>query len=100
MPRLCYLGDTNPVGLDANPAAFDAEVLILEMTFVAKGERPDRIHKYGHMHLDDFIARADRFKNDWIIASHFSTRLHSDLIQKIVSRSLPEGLKERLKIWL
>jgi ribonuclease Z len=100
LPRLCYLGDTNPVGLDANPDAFEAEVLILEMTFVAKGERPNRIHKFGHMHLDDFLARADRFRNDWIIASHFSTRLHPDLIQKIVSRSLPDGLKDRVKIWL
>nr|WP_315852010.1 MBL fold metallo-hydrolase [Tautonia rosea] len=100
LARLAYLGDTNPVGLDSNPEAFEAEVLILEMTFVAKGERPDRIHKYGHMHLDDFVARADRFKNDWIIASHFSTRLHPDLIQKIVTRTLPDGLRDRVKIWL
>ena len=100
LPRLAYLGDTNPKGLDDNPSVYDAEVLILEMTFVARNERPDRIHKYGHMHLDDFNKRAERFRNDWIIASHFSTRLHPDLIQKIVSKELPEGLRERVKIWL
>nr|WP_233579033.1 MBL fold metallo-hydrolase [Tautonia sociabilis] len=98
--RLAYLGDTNPAGLDGNPEAYNAEILILEMTFVARNERPDQIHKFGHMHLDDFVSRADRFKNDWIIASHFSTRLHPETIQKIVSRALPEGLRDRVKVWL
>jgi len=100
LPRVAYLGDTAPAGLDACPDAFEAEILILEMTFVAKNEQPSVIHKYGHMHLNDVLKRAERFQNDWIIASHFSTRLHSDLIRKIVGRALPDRLKERVKIWL
>ena len=70
------------------------------MTFVAPQERPERIHKYGHMHLDDILARADKFENDWIIASHFSTRLPPHRIEQIVSRKLPPQLKDRVKIWL
>jgi ribonuclease Z len=100
LPRVAYMGDTAPAGLDACPDAFRAELLIVEMTFVARNERPDVIHKYGHMHLDDIIARADRFENDWIVASHFSTRLHPDVIQKIVEKALPEKLRSRVKIWL
>jgi ribonuclease Z len=100
LPRVAYLGDTAPPGLDACPDAFRAEILILEMTFVARGERPDVIHKFGHIHLDDIVARADRFENDWIVASHFSTRLHPDVIQKLVEKALPERLRSRVKIWL
>ena len=100
IPKLAYLGDTAPQGLDAFPDAYKAEILIMEMTFVAPGERASVIHKYGHTHLDDFIARADRFQNELIIASHFSTRLHSDQIAKIVDRRLPEVLRGRLKVWL
>ena len=100
IPKLAYLGDTAPQGLDAFPEAYKAEILIMEMTFVAPGERASVIHKYGHTHLDDFIARADRFENELIIASHFSTRLHSDQIVKIVDRRLPEVLRGRLKVWL
>ncbi len=100
IPKVAYLGDTAPAGLDANPDVYRAEILILEMTFVGRDERPEKIHKFGHMHLDDFIARADRFENEWIIASHFSTRLHPDVIQKIVEKKLPERLRSRLKIWL
>jgi ribonuclease Z len=100
IPKVAYLGDTAPLGLDAFPAIYTTEVLILEMTFVGAAERPAQIHKYGHTHLDDILARADRFENEVIIASHFSTRLHPDQIQRIVEKRLPESLRGRLKIWL
>lgn len=100
MPKVAYLGDTSPAGLDAFPDIYRAEIIILEMTFVAAGERPSVIHKYGHTHLDDIVARAERFENEVIVASHFSTRLHPDQIQRIVDRRLPEGLRSRLKVWL
>jgi ribonuclease Z len=100
LPRVAYLGDTAPRGLDACPDVYRAQILILEMTFVAPGERPEKIHKYGHTHLDDILGRADRFENEVIIASHFSTRMHSDQIQRIVERRLPDSLQGRLKIWL
>jgi ribonuclease Z len=100
MPKAAYLGDTSPPGLDALPETYRAQILILEMTFVAPNERASVIHKYGHTHLDDLLARADRFENEVIIASHFSTRLHPDQIQRIVEKRLPDSLKGRLKVWL
>lgn len=100
IPKVAYMGDTAPAGLDAFPDAYRAQVLIMEMTFVAPNERASVIHKYGHTHLDDIIARADRFENEVIVASHYSTRLHPDHIQRIVDRRLPESLRSRLKVWL
>jgi ribonuclease Z len=100
IPKVAYMGDTAPAGLDNNPEVYRAQILILEMTFVAPGERASVIHKFGHTHLDDLIARADRFENEVIIASHFSTRLHPDQIQRIVDRRLPDSLRGRMKIWL
>ena len=100
IPKVAYTGDTAPAGLDALPAILQAQILIVEMTFVAPGERASVIHKYGHTHLDDIIARADRFENEVIIASHYSTRLHPDQIQRVIDRRLPESLRGRLKVWL
>lgn len=100
LPKIAYTGDTAPAGLDALPPLLQAQILILEMTFVAPGERASVIHKFGHTHLDDLIARADRFENEVIIASHYSTRLHPDQIQRIIDRRLPESLRGRLKVWL
>jgi ribonuclease Z len=100
LPKVAYLGDTAPAGLDAFPETYRAQILITELTFVAPNERPSLIHKYGHTHLDDLLDRADLFENEVIIVSHFSTRLHSDQIQRIVEKRLPDTLRGRVKIWL
>lgn len=100
VPLLAYLGDSAPRGLDNNPHMYQAKVLIAEMTFVAPSHRKEKIHKHGHMHLDDFVERRDRFQNEWIIASHFSTRYHQNHIQKLVERALPDRLGGRLHLWL
>lgn len=99
-PIIAYLGDSAPGGLDANPAMYEAKVLICEMTFVAPDHRKDRIHKFGHMHLDDLVDRRDRFKNELVIAAHLSTRYHSKTVKALVAKALPDMLDGRLHLWL
>ncbi|MDZ4684761.1 MAG: MBL fold metallo-hydrolase [Planctomycetaceae bacterium] len=99
-PLVCYTGDTSPAGLDGYPPAFEAQILITELTFFRPEHRREKIHKYGHMHLDDILERADRFQNELIIAMHFSTRYHASQIEKAVTKRLPPGLRERVQLWL
>lgn len=100
IPLVAYLGDSAPEGLDACPAMFEAKVLIAEMTFVAHGHRKEKIHKFGHMHLDDLLERRDRFQNEVIIASHFSTRYHEKRIRRTVEQRIPDLFDGRLHLWL
>jgi ribonuclease Z len=100
IPRLAYLGDSSPGGLDACPAMFEAEVLIMELTFVSPRHRKDKIHKFGHMHLDDLLERRGQFRNQLVIASHFSTRYHSSQVRDCVTKALPDMLDGRLHLWL
>lgn len=100
MPLVGYLGDSAPEGLDWCPALYEAQVLITELTFVAPRHRKEKIHKFGHMHLDDLIQRRDRFKNEVIVAAHFSTRYHIDQIRRYVQRKLPDLMQGRLHLWL
>jgi ribonuclease Z len=100
IPRVAYLGDSSPGGLDACPAMFQAEVLIMELTFVAARHRKDKIHKFGHMHLDDLLDRRGQFRNELVIASHFSTRYHSSEVRTCVAKALPDMLDGRLHLWL
>jgi len=99
-PRLAYLGDSAPAGLDGCPEMYEAEVLIMEMTFVAPSHRKDKIHKFGHMHLDDVVERRERFKNQRIIAAHLSTRYHRRQVEALVRRALPDMLDGRLHLWI
>ena len=100
IPLVAYTGDTAPAGLDNNPAFFDAKILITELSFIRAAHRRDKIHKFGHMHLDDFVERAGRFHNELIIAGHFSTRYHSNEVKKLLENRLPPDLKGRMKLWV
>ena len=99
IPRLAYLGDSTPQGLDMNPDMYRAEVLISEMTFVAPGHVKEKIHKYGHMHLEDYVERRDLFQNERVIVAHFSTRYNIHQIRRYVEKSLPDMLGGRLFLW-
>jgi ribonuclease Z len=100
IPRLAYLGDSAPEGLDGCPAMYEASVLIMELTFVSPSHRKERIHKFGHTHLDDLVERRQRFRNELVIAAHFSTRYHSRQIRRYVQKALPDMLDGRLHLWL
>ncbi len=100
LPTVAYTGDTSPPGLDNNPDMLRAQVLITEMTFVAPRHRKEKIHKHGHMHLDDFVSRRDQFENELIIAAHFSVRYNRSQILRMVEKQLPGMLDGRLKLWI
>ncbi|VTU01959.1 Uncharacterized protein OS=Pirellula staleyi (strain ATCC 27377 / DSM 6068 / ICPB 4128) GN=Psta_0039 PE=4 SV=1: Lactamase_B_2 [Gemmataceae bacterium] len=100
IPLVAYTGDTSPAGLDNNPAFFEAKILITEMSFIRASHRRDKIHKFGHMHLDDFVERAGRFKNELIVAAHFSTRYHPNEVRKLLDNKLPPELKAKMKLWV
>lgn len=99
-PLVAYTGDTSPQGLDNEPAVFQAKILITEMSFILPNHRRDKIHKFGHMHLDDFLERQDQFQNEVIICGHFSTRYHPSQVKKLLAKALPPRLAERVKVWL
>ena len=99
-PRVAYLGDSNPLGLDRNEIFYQAEVLIMELTFVESRHRSDKIHKYGHIHLDDLVARQNKFQNELIIASHFTARSTAERIRRCVEEKLPDKMGDRLVVWV
>jgi ribonuclease Z len=99
IPLICYTGDTGPVGLDGDPAVYDARVLIVEMSFARAEHSRERIHAFGHLHLDDFVERADRFRNELIVAGHVTTRDDPAHFQRLVDEKLPAGLRERVRVW-
>ncbi|HKB39149.1 MAG TPA: MBL fold metallo-hydrolase [Gemmataceae bacterium] len=99
-PLLCYTGDTSPAGLDAYPPVFQAKILITELSFVRPNHRREKIHKFGHMHLDDFLERADRFENELLICGHLSTRYHPQEVRRVVEARLPASLRDRVKLWI
>lgn len=100
IPIVGYTGDTSPPGLDKNPVFYQVRTLITEMTFLASDHRKDKIHKHGHMHLDDFMDRRDKFKNELIIAAHQSTRYTDRQAMHYLRQACPDMFDGRLMLWL
>jgi ribonuclease Z len=100
VPLVAYTGDTSPQGLDNYPPVYEAKVLITELSFIMPSHKKEKIHKFGHVHLDDLIERQDRLKNELIICAHFSTRYHPDQVTRYLEKKLPPGLKERVRVWI
>jgi ribonuclease Z len=98
-PLVCFTGDTSAEGLDAHPDIMRAEVLITEMTFFRPDHRREKIRKFGHMHLDDLLDRADRFENELIILAHLSTRTHTGEAERRMRHVVPDELRERMVLW-
>ncbi|MEM9704088.1 MAG: metal-dependent hydrolase, partial [Planctomycetota bacterium] len=101
-PLVAYTGDTSPKGLfdtDGGRDALEAKLLITEMTFFRPDHRRSKIHKFGHMHLDDILEHADEFENDALLFLHASTRTGERPFRKAVEKRLPEHLIDRTTIW-
>ncbi len=99
-PIVCYCGDTAPQGLDNCDAVYESKILITELTFFRPEHRKEKIHKFGHTHLDDIVERAERFKNELVILGHLSTRYHENQLRKAVEKRLPEDLRKRVELWI
>lgn len=100
LPKVAYFGDSTPRGFDENPEFYEAEILIFEMTFVAETHKMEAIHKFGHCHLDDILDRRECFKNQLLIASHFSTRYHDQQVVNMIRQRIPDMLDGRLMLWI
>lgn len=95
--RLSYCGDTGAGVFAVEPRVLQAEVLLVECTFMGTQAR-DKGRRYGHLHLEQIAELSDRFENRHIVLHHLSRRFHSHELRAEIDRLLP-ALSERIRIW-
>lgn len=94
--RLLSYGADSGVGLLAGPGApFDAEVVILECSFFRPADR-DRARLYGHLHLTDLVAAADRLRCRHLVLLHASRRHRLREVERLLAEELAPALDCRL----
>ncbi len=91
---LSYCGDTGAAVFTDEPRLFGARVLLLECTFLSPETRRHG-ERFGHLHLRDLVAVADRFENQAIVLCHLSRRYRLTELAEAVARELP-GLAEKI----
>lgn len=86
---LSYTGDTGPGVFERAPRIAESRVLLIECTFLGERTR-DRGSLYGHLHLEDLAARADRLEGcEAIVLFHLSRRHSRVDLERAVARLLP-----------
>lgn len=96
-PEIAFTGDTMAEFIvDPNNAdAMRAKLLIMETTFVDDAMTIEHAREYGHTHLSEVAAFADRFQNKAILLIHFSARYRIEEIEAAVAK-LPQTLLGRV----
>jgi ribonuclease Z len=94
--ELAYATDTLALVLDREPALYDSRVLVLECTFLDGRKSLADTHAGCHIHLDELIERADRFRNEAVVLMHFSQLYRPGEVRDILARRLPESLRARV----
>ena len=94
--EVVFCGDTTIDVVDRELDVRTAKLLILEVTFLDDRVPVEAARHKGHIHLDEVIARADKFENDAILMTHFSQRYGRDEIVRILDQRLPAHLRSRV----
>ena len=95
--RLSYCGDTGAGVFAVEPRILEAEVLMLECTFLGDAAR-GKGRRFGHLHIEQIAERADRFANRHLVLHHLSRRFRPRELRAEVDRLMPD-LAERVHVW-
>ncbi|MCE9671422.1 MBL fold metallo-hydrolase [Myxococcus stipitatus] len=96
--ELAYATDTLSKVLETEPGLFDSRVLVIECTFVDPKRPVQDARDRAHLHLDELIAQADRFRNEALVLMHFSQSLAPHDVRALIEERLPPTLRERVRI--
>ncbi len=91
---LAYCGDTGP-GVFSRSDLYEVEVLLVECSFYRDSDR-DRARHYGHLHIDDLLAVADRLRCRHLVVLHASRRHRLREVTTILERRLAPRLTSQM----
>lgn len=96
-PEAAFTGDTtlNFFLDEANEDILNAKLLIMESTFLDAYMSEENATEFGHMHLFQILAHAERFKNKNIVLIHFSARYTQEDIFEAIKK-IPPPLQGRV----
>jgi ribonuclease Z len=102
-PLLTFIGDCDGKTLLEQEHIWSSPVLILEATFLERGEEELAIKK-AHTHISE-IATAletmgDRVACEHIVLKHFSMKYPRERVLELVAAGIPARFKDRIRVFL
>jgi ribonuclease Z len=97
--EVCYATDTLIRVLDTNPSMLDSKLLILECTFYDERKSLADSRAGCHIHLDELLQVAERFRNQHLVLMHTSQIYSPREAREILARRCPPSLHERIVLF-
>lgn len=94
--EVAFTGDTRIDVLEQEAVVREARLLVMEVTMLDDRVSVEKCRRHGHVHLDEVVEKAELFRNEAILFTHFSARYRAHEIRKILDRRLPAELRERV----
>lgn len=102
-PLLTFIGDCNGATLLEQDHIWASPILILEATFLERGEEALAIKK-AHTHLSEIASAletlGDRVACQHIVLKHFSMKYTRDEVLALVAGGIPERFRDRMRVLL
>lgn len=98
-PVFAFSGDTQIELLDDHPQLYQTPLLFLECTYLDERKAVSETRRWGHIHLDEIIERAERFKNQTLCLIHLSARYGREEALRILEQRLPLPLRDRVVVF-
>lgn len=102
-PRLTFIGDTTLRTLEREPQCMEADVFVVETTFIMDDDL-DMARPKGHLHLFelfDFLeANPELAKFEHLVLKHFSMKYTRRQIETAVRKHVPDFLREKTLLLL
>jgi len=95
VPLVAYLGDTAKANYSSIPDVREAKVLLIECTFF-DADHVSRARAGRHLHVADLPIVLEGANNQHIVVTHVTRRTHLGEARKILRKTLPKDLYERV----
>jgi ribonuclease Z len=94
---LAFSGDSRVEFLDSE--ASSAQVLMMECSFFGDDSNKEKVHLYGHTHIQDWVEYAEKIESETVIMTHTSQRYTKKEVEAECLKKLPKSLTDRLVIF-
>ncbi len=98
-PLLCVSGDTTIEFFIEHALARTSKVLVHEVTAWDDRRDVERTRLWGHTHVDEMIAHADKFEGEALVLVHRSLRHSRNQAETIVRERFPASVRDRVHVF-
>ncbi len=98
-PLLCVTGDTQIEFFLTHELARQCRVLVHEVTAWDERRSVEQIREWGHTHVDEVIAHAERFEGEALVLVHRSMRHSKAQAERVVRERFPASIRDRVHVF-